>query len=58
MVGVTSVITLAEVLVQPFVHSDRNLQQRFRSLLLDSDEFRTVPVDAALAERAAELRAR
>lgn len=56
--AVTSVVSLAEVLVQPFVRGDRDLQQRFRDLLLHSDEFRTLPVDAVIAERAAELRSR
>src|SRR5678809_1393284 len=50
IVAVTSVISLAEVLVQPLARGDRNLQQRFRDLLLHSDEFRTVLVDAVMAE--------
>jgi predicted nucleic acid-binding protein len=58
IVAVTSVVSLAEVMVQPFARGDRYLQQRFRSLLLNSDEVRTIPVDASMAERAAELRAR
>jgi predicted nucleic acid-binding protein len=57
-VAVTSVISLAEVLVQPLARGDRYLQQRFRDLLLHGDEIRALPVTVAMAERAAELRAR
>ena len=58
LLGVTSVVSLGEVLVQPFARRDLRLQQRYRDLLLNSIGFRTLPVDAAMAERAAELRAR
>jgi predicted nucleic acid-binding protein len=58
MVGVTSVITLGEVLVQPFARGDERLRQRYRDILLNGIGFLTLPIDAALAERAAELRAR
>jgi predicted nucleic acid-binding protein len=57
-VGVTSVVSLGEVLVQPFARFDVPLQRRYRELLLNSIGFRTLPISAALAERAAELRAR
>lgn len=56
--GITSVVTIGEVLVQPFVRGDVELQQRYRDVLLNGIGIRTLPVDAALAERAAELRAR
>jgi predicted nucleic acid-binding protein len=56
--GITSVVSLGEVLVQPMSRGDQHLQQRYRELLLNSVGFRTLPVDAALAERAAGLRAR
>jgi predicted nucleic acid-binding protein len=58
MAGITSVVTLGEVLVQPLARGDVALQQQYRDLLLHSFGFRTLPVDAAVAERAAELRAR
>jgi predicted nucleic acid-binding protein len=58
VVGITSVVTLGEVMVQPFARGDVRLQQRYRDLLLYSLGFRTLPVDAVMAERAAELRAR
>ncbi len=54
--GVTSAITLTEVLVQPYLRGDRQLQQRYRDLLLYSDNFRVVPIGVAEAERAAEIR--
>lgn len=57
-VGITSVVTIGEVLVQPFAHGDLGLQQRYREALLDGAGIRTLPVDAPLAERAAALRAR
>jgi predicted nucleic acid-binding protein len=56
--GVTSVITLGEVLVQPLVRGDAGLQQRYRDVLLQSVGFDMRPIDAAAAEHAAELRAR
>lgn len=58
MDGITSVITLGEVLVQPLARGDVRLQQRYRDALLNGVGIWTLPVDAALAERAAELRAR
>ena len=57
MEGVTSVVTLGEVLVQPIANGDVRLQQRFRDALLNRPGLQMVPVDAALAERAAGLRA-
>ena len=57
MSGITSVITLGEVLVQPLLHGDHALQQRYRDLLLHSAGFRLCAIDAGSAKRAAELRA-
>lgn len=56
--GITSVISLGEVLVQPLRHGDERLQRQYRDVLLGSAGFHTRPIDAAMAERAAELRAR
>lgn len=56
--GVTSTITLTEVLVQPFLLKDSKLQQEYRDLLLQSDHFEVAPIDAVMAELAADLRAR
>ena len=55
--GVTSVISLGEVLVLPLRQRDRALHERYRSVLLSSRGFRTVSIDAKVAERAADLRA-
>jgi predicted nucleic acid-binding protein len=56
--GVTSVITLGEVLVQPLARGNTVLQQRYRDVLLRSGGFEIRPIDTAAAERAADLRAR
>ena len=56
--GVTSIVTLSEVLVQPFIRRDIRLQQEYRDLLLNSRNFQTLPIGAVIAERAADLRAR
>lgn len=56
--GVTSVITLIEVLIHPLLKHDTHLQQEYRDLLLQSSNFETVPIDLAVAEQAALLRAR
>src|SRR5262249_44100823 len=54
----TSVITLAEVLVQPFANRDRWLQAVYRNLLLHTDSLHTRPIDRLVAELAAQFRAR
>ena len=51
-------MSLGEVMVQPFARGDVLLLQRYRNLLLRSVGFRTLPISAAIAEPAAELRAR
>jgi predicted nucleic acid-binding protein len=55
--GWTSVISLCEVLVQPLVSGREDLRQAYRELLLNSSNFHTRPIDAAVAERAARMRA-
>lgn len=55
--GVTSVIALGEVLVQPILRGDSGLQLAYRDLLLHSENVRTLSLDPVSAERAAELRA-
>jgi predicted nucleic acid-binding protein len=57
MHGLTSVITLSEVLVQPIFKQQVLLQQEYRDLLLRGMNFETFPVSTGIAERAAELRA-
>lgn len=56
-VGVTSVITLCEVMVQPLRRGDTHLQQEYRDLLMHTAYFRTLAIDTDIAERAADLRA-
>jgi predicted nucleic acid-binding protein len=56
--GLTSVITLTEVLVHPAQQGNQALRDDYTDLLLHSEHFRTVPIDAVAAARAADLRAR
>jgi len=56
--GLTSVITLSEVLVHPLSQGHTELRDAYRRLLLNSRDFSTLSIDAAIAERAAELRTR
>lgn len=55
--GVTTAITLTEVLVQPVLSSDFHLQQEYVDLLLNSANLQVVPIDANVAQSAAHLRA-
>jgi hypothetical protein len=52
-VGITSVVTFTEVLVQPIRQGDTKLQQEYSELLLHSANFETMPIDADTARRAA-----
>jgi predicted nucleic acid-binding protein len=56
--GFTSVITLSEVLVQPLRRANTGLQQAYRSILIRTRNFRTLPINAMIAEIGADLRAR
>lgn len=58
MIGVTSTVTLCEVLVQPVQQNDDALQQSYLDLILHSANFEVHYIDAAIAVRAAALRAR
>lgn len=55
--GVTSVITLCEVLVHPLRRGNAYLQREYTDLLLNSANLQTLPVDADVAAQAAVLRA-
>ena len=57
-IGITSVITLIEVLIHPLRQDNIQLQQEYRDLLHHSRNFQMMPIDIAIAERAAELRTR
>jgi predicted nucleic acid-binding protein len=56
--GVTSTISLTEVLVQPYLSGDIPLQQSYRDLLLGSDGLQVTAIDPIIAEHTAKLRAR
>lgn len=58
LMGVTSVITLTEVLVQPILHRNSSLHNQYRTLLIRSRNFQTLPIDYEVAEMAAGLRSR
>ena len=57
IIGFTSAITLTEVLTQPVKQGQINLKEQYRDLLLHSANFYTLPVNAEVAEYAADLRA-
>ncbi|MEZ8217495.1 putative nucleic acid-binding protein, contains PIN domain [Candidatus Fervidibacteria bacterium JGI MDM2 SSWTFF-3-K9] len=56
--AVSSVVTLTEVLTHPLRLKNVSLAQRYRDVLYRSRNFRLLPIDAAIAEVAANLRAR
>jgi predicted nucleic acid-binding protein len=58
VLGITSIVTLVEVLTLPLVRRDTRLVARYRGVLLHSRNLHVVDLDTAIAERAAELRAR
>ncbi|MCI5124431.1 MAG: type II toxin-antitoxin system VapC family toxin [Candidatus Electrothrix sp. AR5] len=56
--GYGSVITLTEVLVHPKRNGKIALEKEYRNLLQNSRNFELIPIDADIADRAAELRSR
>lgn len=58
VVGLTSVISLCEVLVRPVRNQNAQLKQRYYDILQNSPNFFTKNISPAIAERAAELRAK
>jgi predicted nucleic acid-binding protein len=58
IVGITSVITLCEVLIHPLRHGNNQLEQEYRRVLLGSDDLRIRSVGPGVARHAADLRAR
>lgn len=56
--GLASTVGLTEVLVLPLRLQHEELAQRYRNLLLNSHNFHTLDITPAIAERAADLRAR
>jgi predicted nucleic acid-binding protein len=55
--GVTSTITLTEVLMKPIQAGDIVLQRAYRELLLNTRNIEVEPISILIAEKAAELRA-
>ena len=56
--GVTSVVSLGEVLVQPFRTGDFALHRRYHELLYETPRLNTLDIDRVTSERAADLRAK
>lgn len=56
--GYSSTVTIVEVLVLPKRHADRAIEQEYNEMLLDSDQITLVNLNAAIADTAADLRAR
>ena len=56
--GITSVISLIEVLVHPMRYGNFALQRRYQTLLTSNAHFKTLNINASSAILAAELRAR
>jgi predicted nucleic acid-binding protein len=56
--GITSVITLTEVLIHPLRRGDAALQQQYSDLLINAANFQTLSIDIKTATSAADLRAR
>lgn len=54
----SSVITLAEVLIQPLRMGDKLLEQEYREILVNNGGYRLIPITVRVAESAADLRAR
>jgi predicted nucleic acid-binding protein len=54
----SSAVTLTEVLMKPKRIGDSKLASEYRDLLLHSRSFTLLPISAAIAERAADVRAR
>ncbi len=56
--GLTSVISLCEVLIHPIRNQNQNLKQRYLDILQNSPNFFTKSIHSPIAETAAELRAK
>lgn len=54
----SSVITLAEVLIQPLRTGDKVLEQEYRNILVNNESYQLIPITVHVAEIAADLRAR
>jgi predicted nucleic acid-binding protein len=54
----SSVISLIEVLTKPIKNKRNDLVEKYTELLFNSEDFSIYPVDAVIAEKSAELRAK
>jgi predicted nucleic acid-binding protein len=55
--GVTSMVTLIEVLVHPYRQNNPELAAKYRQILLGASGLEVLPLSAGIAESAAKLRA-
>ncbi len=58
LLGISSYITLLEILVHPIRKGNLGLAQQYRDTLVQSDNFSLFPVDQTIAEEGARIRAR
>jgi predicted nucleic acid-binding protein len=56
--AVSSVIALTEVLIHPLKLGKTKIEQEYRDILINSGQFRLLPVTMSIADSAAGLRAR
>ncbi len=56
--GTSSCVTLLEVLVKPLRDGRRDLADQYRDILVNAASFALVPLDRAVAESAAQIRAK
>ena len=56
--GVSSYLSLLEVLVKPLKESARDIALQYKDFMLSSSSLRLYPLDDQVAEKAAELRAK
>ncbi|MCI0710468.1 MAG: PIN domain-containing protein [Chloroflexi bacterium] len=54
--AISSVITLTEVLIHPIRENDEYLEQQYRDILTNNDQFKLMSVSPTIAESAARLR--
>jgi predicted nucleic acid-binding protein len=58
LIGFSSILILTEVLSHPMKRGDVQMENQYREILTRSEGVEVIPVSLAIAERAAELRAR
>lgn len=58
ILGVTSMITLCEVLVRPLSNNNTDLYTQYCELLLENPRFTTIPITSEIAKRASMFRAK